>query len=101
MSNARFEWNEAKNLSNLIKHGLSFQTATRAFADPFCLVEQDRIEDGERRWQALGLIDHSLLLLVAHVSWEEEEDGSEIEVIRIISARKANRHERKRYENQR
>ena len=101
MTRTRFEWHEAKNLSNQIKHGIGFQTATRAFADPFCLFEQDRVEDGERRWQALGLIDHSLMLLVVHVTWEEEEDGNTVEIIRIISARKANRHERRRYENQR
>jgi uncharacterized protein len=47
----RFEWNEAKAAANLKKHGVSFETAVRAFDDPFSLSEQDRIEAGEQRWQ--------------------------------------------------
>ena len=69
--------------------------ATRVFADPFALVEQDRIENGEHRWQALGAVDGYLLLLVAHTVLEVE-DGTE--VVRIISARRAAPKERKRYE---
>jgi uncharacterized DUF497 family protein len=91
----RFEWNPAKAESNLRKHHVSFETATRVFADPFALVKQDRIENGEHRWQTLGLVDGYLLLLVAHTI-RDDEDG--IEVIRIISARRAEPKERKRYE---
>ena len=65
------------------------------FADPFAMVEQDRIEKGERRWQTLGMVDGCLLLLVAHTV-QDDEDGTE--VIRIISARRAEPKERKRYE---
>jgi uncharacterized protein len=101
MTNVEFEWDEAKDHANQAKHGVSFNTALRVFSDPFCLIEHDRIEDGEQRWQALGLIDSSVLLLVAHVTWDEEDDGGQIEIIRIISARKATRPERRRYENQR
>jgi len=51
----RFEWDQAKNLANQRKHGLSFEEAAEAFRDPFLLMAQDRIVDGECRWQAYGL----------------------------------------------
>lgn len=91
----RFEWDPAKAESNRRKHGVSFETATRVFADPFALTVQDRIEQGEARWQTLGIVEGYLLLLVAHTAWDED-DG--VEVIRIISARRAEPKERKRYE---
>lgn len=93
--NIRFEWDEAKAESNLRKHRVSFETATRVFADPFAVVEQDRIEGGEHRWQTLGIVEGYLLLLVAHTV-RDDIDGTE--VIRIISARRAEAKERKRYE---
>ncbi|OLL57881.1 hypothetical protein AT246_07215 [Bartonella henselae] len=93
----RFEWDEAKAKSNLEKHRVSFEIAARVFADPFAMVKQDRIENGEYRWQTLGLVDGFLLLLVAHTV-HDDKDG--IEVIRIISARRANLKERKRYEEE-
>jgi len=74
---------------------VSFEIATRVFADPFALVKQDRIENGEHRWQTLGIVDSFLLLLVAHTV-RGDEDGTE--VIRIISARRAEPKERRRYE---
>ena len=64
-----FEWDDEKASRNLRKHGVSFETAKRAFADPFALVEHDRIEGGERRWRTLGRVDGELLLLVAHTAW--------------------------------
>jgi uncharacterized DUF497 family protein len=91
----RFEWDSAKAESNLKKHRVSFETASRSFSDPFAIVEQDRIENGEYRWQALGIVDGYLLLLVAHTV-RDDEDGTE--VIRIIAARRAEPKERKRYE---
>jgi uncharacterized protein len=96
----RFEWDPAKAAGNLRKHGVSFETAMRAFADPFALTEQDRIEGGEQRWQTLGDVDGRLLVLVAHTLREEDEDGQSIEIIRIISARAADRRERRRYEQE-
>ncbi len=90
----RFEWDPVKAASNLRKHGVSFEIAIRAFADPFAWVEQDRIEGGEQRWQTLGMVEGAVLLLVAHTVWEKEN----IEVIRIISARRAEPKERRRYE---
>jgi len=94
----RFEWDKAKAESNLRKHSVSFEIATRVFADLFAVVKQDRIENGEHRWQTLGLVDGYLLILVAHTV-RDDEDGTE--VIRIISARRAEPKERKRYEQER
>jgi uncharacterized DUF497 family protein len=96
----RFLWDPVKAASNLRKHGVSFEIALRAFADPFSLTDQDRIEGGEQRWQTLGLVEGYLLLLVAHTSQDEDEDGQPIELIRIISARAADRKERRRYEQE-
>jgi uncharacterized DUF497 family protein len=92
-----FEWDEAKALRNLRKHGVAFDDAVGVFADPFAVMRQDRIEGGELRWQTLGRIDGHLVLLVAHTVGETQDD---IEIIRIISARSADRKERKLYENQ-
>ena len=78
------------------KHGVSFETATRVFADPYALFEQDRIVNGEKRWQAIGVVDGAVMLLVAHAVHEQDN----IEAIRIISARRANRMERRRYEEE-
>jgi hypothetical protein len=75
---------------------VSFPTATRVFSDPYALVEQDRIENGEERWQTIGIVDGVVMLLVAHTVRQQDE----IEVIRIISARRADRRERRRYEEE-
>jgi uncharacterized protein len=96
----RFEWDEAKNLSNQRKHGVSFEKASAVFLDPFYISVQDRIEDGESRWQAIGSVEGLLLLTVAHTVREEEAGGSSVDVFRIISARRATRKERRRYEDE-
>ncbi len=96
----RFEWDPAKAASNLRKHHVSFETAIRAFADPFALTDQDRIEGGEQRWQTLGVVEGHYLLLVVHTVQDEDEDGQPVEIIRIISAREADRKERRRYEQE-
>ena len=91
----RFEWDETKNESNQLKHGVSFELASEAFADPLHLSVADRIEGREQRWITLGLVEGIFILIVAH-TWRD--DGDE-EVVRIISARKATRKERRSYEN--
>jgi uncharacterized protein len=96
----RFEWNPAKAAANLRKHRVSFDVAMRAFADPFALTHQDRIEDGEPRWQTLGVVEGHYLLLVVHTVRDDDEDGQPVEIIRIISARGADRKERQRYEQE-
>ncbi|MDK7587471.1 BrnT family toxin [Alcaligenes faecalis subsp. phenolicus] len=96
----RFEWDAAKAATNLRKHGVSFEVALRVFADPFALTGPDRIEHGEQRWQTLGMVNGHLLLLVAHTVLELEADDQGVEVIRIISARQADKKERRRYEQE-
>jgi uncharacterized DUF497 family protein len=96
----RFEWDPAKAAINLRKHAISFDIALRVFADPFALTEQVRVEGNEQRWQTLGTVEGHLLVLVAHRIRDDEEDGQPIEVIRIISARRADRKERQRYEQE-
>ena len=90
-----FEWDPAKAGSNVQKHRVSFELATRVFADPFALVELDYSESGEDRLKTLGTADGYTLLVVAHTI-QEDHDGTEI--VRIISARRAEPKERKRYE---
>jgi uncharacterized protein len=88
-------WDEKKSRANLKKHGVSFETAQFVFEDPLHVSRQDRIENGEHRWQTLGMVDGVLLILVAH-TWHETGSGGEH--IRIISARRATKIERKIYE---
>jgi uncharacterized protein len=90
-----FEWDERKELTNRAKHGVEFDTALQVFSDPNRLLVQDRIDDetGETRWHALGLVKQSVLLVV-HV-YRSKINGQEI--IRILSARKANKNEVRRY----
>jgi len=95
----RFEWDNAKAKTNRRKHGISFEIACHIFDDSYALVEQDRIEGGELRWQTIGTVDGLLLLLVAHTV--ESGDDGPAETIRIISARRADRGERERYEKER
>ena len=90
----RFQWDEVRSGRNLAKHRISFETANLVFEDPHVLVREDRVVDGEERWQALGLIGGVVIVLVAHTY--HEEDGEE--VVRLISARKAAASERKAYE---
>jgi uncharacterized protein len=101
VSGIRFEWDEAKNLVNQRKHGISFEEASRVFYDPFRVLVADRYVDGELRWQTLGFAGKAsggvVLLLVAHTVREELEPGAFIEVVRIISARKATPQERRSY----
>ena len=93
-----FEWDDEKNRSNKAKHGIRFESALEVFDDPFAIIIQDRYENYEERWQAIGLIDGIKMLVVAHTI-RGEYFGKEI--IRIISARPAERHERREYERAR
>jgi uncharacterized DUF497 family protein len=88
-----FEWDETKARQNRRKHGVTFENAMHVFDDPGSTSEPDRIVEGELRWQTIGIFDGQTILMVAHTIGEEGQD----EVIRIISARRANRLERTRY----
>ncbi len=94
----QFEWDEDNAAAHLKKHKICFETAARVFADPFALMAQDRVENGEQRGQTIGTVVGHLVLLVAHTVAQDHED-EDTEVVRIISARKADKEERKRYEN--
>lgn len=85
---------------NRRKHGVSFETAMLAFADPFALSERDHVEGHEARWQTVGRMGNRLRLIVAHTVDKDDEDGEVIDVIRIFSARKAGRRERGRYQHE-
>jgi uncharacterized protein len=92
-----FTWDAAEAASKWSKHHVKFETAARVFADPFAFSEQDRIEGGELRWQTIDAIEGVLVVLVAHTIGDLN-DGTE--VVHIISARRATRLERRRYEQE-
>lgn len=94
---ARYVWDRQKAQANLRKHGIAFEDATFVFDDPAVVTWQDRIEGHEYRYCSIGRVAGTLLLIVAH-TWEDE-DG--VEIIRIISARRAVRKERRIYEDAR
>jgi uncharacterized protein len=89
-----FEWDENKNRVNKAKHGVDFETASHVFEDPLLASRIQGIVDGEERWQTIGTVNGVTLLLVAHLYNIED-----VPTIRIISARKANKNERRHYEN--
>jgi uncharacterized protein len=95
-----FEWDESKAASNLRKHRVSFADALLVFSDPYALIEDDRVVDHEMRWQMLGLTGGAVLVLVVHTVHTVQTDVKD-EIIRIISARKATRKERERYDENR
>lgn len=83
----RFEWDAAKNGSNLQKHGVDFVFATRAFADQNAVTVQ-LVRGGETRSATLAAIEGRVFVIV----WTIRSG-----FVRIISARKANARETKRY----
>ena len=96
MSDLHFEWGPAKAATNQRKHGVSFDEAATAFADEYGLVISDPDHSAdEDRFILLGLSGAARHLVVVHAFRESEA------VIRIISARKATRAERRQYEERR
>ena len=94
----QFEWSKEKNNINQQKHGISFVEAQEIFSDPLHIAKLDyRFNCFEERWISIGVTQNYKLLVVANLFFTE--DGSEI--IRIISARKANKYERDFYERYR
>jgi len=86
-----FEWNPDKAALNLEKHGVSFQEAATVFNDPLSMTFPDPDHSiGESRYVIIGLSRFGQLLVVAHTDRETK--------VRIISARKATRQERRFYE---
>lgn len=86
----RFEWDEAKNRLNIRDHKIDFADVPPVFRGPMLVELDDREEYGEDRWVAVGSLGN---LVIVVVYTERRRD-----TVRIISARKANRFERRRYE---
>ncbi len=84
----RFEWDTRKAASNLLKHGVSFNEAIEVFYDPNAVEQYDDVHSGiDRRFTLVGFSSQRLLIVV----YADTERGS----LRIISARKPSRAERK------
>ncbi|HUZ12774.1 MAG TPA: BrnT family toxin [Caulobacteraceae bacterium] len=90
----RFDWDDAKALSNLAKHGISFELAKRVWDDPLYEVTFGRVVDGEERWLAVGVVGTTTIIVVVHAFPDLEDDQR----VRIISARKATSQERRQHE---
>jgi hypothetical protein len=89
MIDSRFEWDNAKAARNYRDHGVTFDQAVKAVSDPFAIEMIDEREDyGEERINLLGMCDGTLL----HVTYTERGER-----IRVISARRAERHEQDEY----
>jgi uncharacterized DUF497 family protein len=85
----QYEWDEKKRQINLQQHGIDFADLSPLFAGELVILEDDRYEYGERRFIAFGQLSGRL---IAVAFTERGED-----VIRLISARKASKHETKQY----
>jgi len=87
----KIEWDPRKARQNLRKHSIDFSEASTVFADTLSItiLDPDHSED-EERWLTMGLSIRQRLLVVVHTNKGE--------AIRIISARPANRLERRKYE---
>jgi uncharacterized DUF497 family protein len=84
-----FEWDEEKNQENTLKHGLDFADAWEIFDAPMITALDTREDYGEDRWIGVGFLKNFVVVVVY-----TESD----EVIRLISLRKALKHERTRFE---
>jgi uncharacterized DUF497 family protein len=91
INNQRFEWDTQKAQNNIEKHGIDFVNAALAFTDPDALIFEDYVHSAvEQRQLIVGESVERVLLVV----FTRREKNS----IRIISARTANRKERRQYE---
>jgi uncharacterized protein len=85
----KFEWDRSKAKANFAKHRISFEFAKGVFNDPFATeFPDDRREYDEQRYVILGLVNE----IVLYVAYAERN-----EAIRIISARRATKHEKEAY----
>lgn len=86
----QFEWDEAKRAENIVKHRIDFADVPEMFDGPMLSELDKRTDYGEERWLGIGFLRNT----VAVVVWTERQ----YDIIRIISARRANRYERQRFE---
>jgi uncharacterized DUF497 family protein len=89
-----FEWDPAKARSNLAKHGVAFDDAAFVWLDPLLQLRFDQVVDHEERWWAVGQIAGGLLVVV-HLYPDPDNEN----LVRIISARRATKHEKRQHEN--
>ena len=88
-----FEWDENKNEINKKKHGISFETAREVFYDDNAILFDDPDHSvGEERFLIIGMTRSLKVCIVSHCYRDQDN------VIRLISAREATKHERKTYE---
>lgn len=87
-------WDENKNRQNLRKHDVRFETAVLVFDDPYAITQRDLTSEDEERFITVGAIGQGSILLVVHTFYEKHDE----ELIRVISARAAESHERRAYE---
>ena len=88
-SNVDFVWDARKNESNIAKHGLDFADARHVFDAPLLVALDERDDYGEDRWIGIGFLDGRVVVIVF--------TGPDENSIRVISLRKALRHERERF----
>lgn len=86
-----FEWDEAKNKINIRKHGIDLSDAWQLLEHPFLVSHDDRYDYGEDRFIGIGMLDNMIVVVAVFV-----EKGTD--AIRVISMRRAKRHEEKKYE---
>src|SRR6202011_1938177 len=87
----------AEERHNLHKHDVRFETAVLVFDNPYAITQRDVTFEDEVRWITVGAIGPDSILLAVHTFYEEHNE----EVIRVISARAAESHERRAYEEAR
>jgi uncharacterized DUF497 family protein len=90
-----FEWDPRKSAANRRRHEIDFDEAREAFFDPLKKLELEGTEHGEVRWRTIGEI-RGAIYVVSHTLDEEDE----VEIVRIISARRATARERRAYERE-
>jgi len=91
----RFEWDAEKRRANIAKHGIDFTDVCRMFSSPMLLVHDARYDYGEDRWCGIGMMKYCIAVVVFTERGPEKD-----RIIRIISARKALKHERETYEKE-
>ncbi len=90
----KFEWDRKKEFANIKKHGVSFEQASYVFTDEFSLSKyDDKHSEFEDRWILLGKSLNETILVVIHTFRNKDK----IELVRIISARKATKKEKQEY----
>ena len=91
----RWTWDPAKNRINRRSHGINFEAAIYVFDDPLAATREDPYPY-EQRWRTIGMVGTQVLMVVH--TWPAFDTDTGEGIGRIISARKATRHEREAYE---